>query len=226
MSATDRAGLVAQAAQARDAFVARQDLVRHVQRQHGDGHAALEHRLGRVRVGEHVELGHGRDVAAVEMRTGHQHQLAQAAHDVGGLFQREREVGLRAEHGERHALLGCRAQGANQVVDRMAIGQRRGGLVHGDAGEALLAVDVRRVDRRALQGAVGACVHRNLRPPGPLAGQACIARGLREWHVAGHRRQRLDLQHLGRRHGEQQRNHVVGARVGVDDERVRGGSGR
>ncbi|MNX66684.1 hypothetical protein D3C86_977840 [compost metagenome] len=218
----DRARAVAQLAQPRDARVAREDLVRHVQRQHRDRHAAFQHRLGRMRVGEHVELRHRRDVAAVEMRAGHEHQLAQAAHDVGRLFERQCEVGLRAEHGERHALLGCGAQRANEIVDGAAFGQRHGGVVHGHAREAFAAVDVGGVDRCALQGPFGARVDRKLRPSGPFAGQARVARGLGQGNIARHRGQRLNRQRFGRRQGEQQRDHVVRAGVRVDDQGVHG----
>ncbi|MNO88624.1 hypothetical protein D3C76_800800 [compost metagenome] len=181
-------------------------------------HAAGQHHFGGVRVGVEVELRHRGDVAAVEMRPPHDHHLLDAFDDARALDQRQGQVGLRAEHGDGDAVrFGC-AEGIDQVLHGIALGQGRFRLVHLYTGEAFFAMNVGGVDRRAHQWAAGTGVHRDVFTPRPFAGQAGIARGLVQAHVAGHGGDGADTEFVGRSHGQKQRDHVVRAGIGVDDQ--------
>ncbi len=105
----------------------------------------------------------------------------------------------------------------------IALGQRRFRLVHLDAGEPFFAVHVGGVDRLAHQRASGAGVHGDVFAAGPFAGQAGVARGFFQAHVAGHGGDGADVELVGRGHGQEKRDHVVGAGVGVDDQVDGGG---
>lgn len=95
--------------------------------------------------------------------------------------------------------------------------------MYADAGQAFFTVDVGGVDGRAYQRAGGTGVDGDVFTAGPFTGQARVARGFVQPHVAGHGGDGADAEFVGRGHGQEQRNHVVGARVGVDDKVDRGG---
>lgn len=106
----------------------------------------------------------------------------------------------------------------DQVINGIAFGQAFFRLMNGNARDAFLAVNVFGVDRRTPHRLRRAGVHRNFFAPCPLADQACIAGGLIQVNVTGNSGQRADLQLIGRSHGQQQGNHVVVTRIGVDDQ--------
>ncbi|MNN03244.1 hypothetical protein D3C81_1159260 [compost metagenome] len=95
--------------------------------------------------------------------------------------------------------------------------------MHRDAGQAFFAMDVGSIDGRAHQWPPCTGVHRDVFAASPFAGQAGVARRFIEAHVAGHGGDGADVQLLGRGHGQEQRDHVVGTGVGVDDQVMRGG---
>ena len=132
--------------------------------------------------------------------------------------QRQGQVGLRAQHGDGHAVGPGGQQGVDQEIDGTALGQALLGLIHRDARQTFLAMDVLGIDRRAHQRLRRSGVHRHLFAPGPLKGKPCIARGFVQAHVAGDGGQCTDAQFLRRCQGKQQGNHVVGTGIGVDDQ--------
>lgn len=95
----------------------------HIQRQVSQLHTTFQHDLSRDWIGEQVELGHRRDIAAVEVRTTHHHHFLDALCDFRRLGQRQRQVGLRTEHGDGNAVRLGAAQGLDQVVNGIAFGQ-------------------------------------------------------------------------------------------------------
>ncbi|CRM81887.1 hypothetical protein [Pseudomonas sp. 22 E 5] len=152
------------------------------------------------------------------MRPAHHHHFLDALGDLRRLGQRQCQVGLWAEHGDGDAMRFGGAQGLDQVVNGIAFGQAFFRLMHGDPGNAFLAVDVLRIDRRAQHGFWRAGVYRDVLAPCPLAGQARVAGSLVEAHVTGDGGQRTNAQLLRGRHGKQQRHDVISAWVGVDDQ--------
>ena len=217
-TADDLARIVVQVRNLLQTGVAGEDFMGHVQRQVGQLHTAFEHDLRRHRIGEQVELSHWGDIAAIEVGAAHHDHFLDALGDFGRLSQCQCQVGLRAEHGDGDAVRLGAAQGFDQVVDRIAFGQAFFRFMHCDAGDTLLAMDILGVDRFAQQRRWRTGVHRDVLAPCPLARQACVAGGLVQAHIAGDGGQRTNAQLLRRGHGEQQGHHVIGTRVGIDDQ--------
>ncbi|MNI71173.1 hypothetical protein D3C73_1270310 [compost metagenome] len=111
-----------------------------------------------------------------------------------------------------------RSQGVDQVADGIAFGKSCLGLMHRDTGQALLAMNILGIDRCAHQRLRRTGIDRHVFAPCPLTGQPRIARGLVQTHVTGHGGQRANVQGLRRSQCKQQRHHVVGTRVGIDDQ--------
>ncbi|MNN13384.1 hypothetical protein D3C81_1264140 [compost metagenome] len=189
-----------------------------VQRQVGQLHAAGQHHLGGVRVGVEVEFCHRGDIAAVEVRAAHHHHLFDAFGDVRALDQCQGQVGLWAEHGHGNAVGFGSAEGIDQVLHGIARGQGLFRFMHWNTGQAFFAMHFGSVDRRAHQRAPCPGVYRDVFAAGPLAGQAGVARGFVEAHVAGDGGDGADVEFVRRGHGQEQRYHIIGAGVGVDDQ--------
>jgi len=212
------ARVVVQVGNLLQAGVAGEDFMGHVQRQVSQFHTAFEHDLSRHRIGEQVELGHRGDIAAIEVGAAHHDHFLDALGYFGRLSQGQCQVGLRAEHGDGDAVRLGAAQGLDQVVNGIAFGQAFFRFMHRDARDAFLAMDILGVDRFAQQRRWRTGVHRDVLAPCPLTCQARVARGLVQAHIAGHGGQRTNAQLLRRSHGKQQGHHIVGTRVGVDDQ--------
>ncbi|MNH27026.1 hypothetical protein D3C79_871180 [compost metagenome] len=128
-----------------------------------------------MRIGEQVELGHRRDVAAVEVGTAHDHHFLDPLNDTRLLDQRQGQVGLRAKHGDGNAVGLGRFQGIDQIGDGAALGQPLHGLMHVNARQPFLAMNVLGVDGCAHQGSGRPRIDRHLFAPRPLPGQPRIA---------------------------------------------------
>ena len=189
----------------------------HIQAEHGELDAGLEHDLGGVRVGEDVELGRRRDVALAD-GAAHQHDLADVAHDVGRPPDRGGDIGERPERAERHGARPC-PQRRDDRVDRVRIGEPRPGLRQLRAIQPGAAVDMLGGDHGALQRPVAARMHRDVVAAGELDDLARVPFGQRQGDVAGDRGDRQHLQLLGRGQGQEDRERVVLSRVAVDDDR-------
>ncbi|MNZ77454.1 hypothetical protein D3C78_959930 [compost metagenome] len=109
-------------------------------------------------------------------------------------------------------------QGVDQISDGTALGQALFGLMHGNAGQPFLAMNVLGIDGCAHQGLGRTRIDRHLFAPRPFPGQSRIARGLVQANVARNGGQRPDIQLVRRRQGEQQGNDIVSPRIGVDDQ--------
>ena len=64
-----------------------------IERQNGDGHAALQHHLGGMRVDIKIEFSRWGDVAGFEIIATHQHDVFNRAADIGRKAERLGDVG-------------------------------------------------------------------------------------------------------------------------------------
>ena len=129
-----------------------QGLVGHVQAEHHERDAGLEHHLRGVRVDVDVELGGGRDVALAD-GAAHQHDLADAADDVGRLVQRQREL-VSGPSVQSVTLPAGRARSSSiSASTACAVGERRRRRRQVGAIQAGRAVDVLGGDRRRARAA-------------------------------------------------------------------------
>ncbi|MNP26543.1 hypothetical protein D3C76_1194030 [compost metagenome] len=176
-----------------------------------------------MRVGEQVEFRYRGNVAAVEVSTPHYHDFLDALGNLRTLGERQGQVGLRAEHDEGDALRLGRRQRIDQVLHGAALGQWLLRFMHLNAGQAFFTVHLGGIDGCAYQWPPCPGVYRDVFASCPLSGQAGVARGLVQAHVARHGGNGADVQFLRRGHGEEQRDHIIGAGVGVDYQLARGG---
>ncbi len=186
----------------------RADLVRQVERDDRQRDAAGDDRGGGLGIDEGVELGGGRDVAEGD-RAAHPDDLARLA----ALCQRRRDVGQRAGRDQDRLgrqLVGDQSQRAARVGADDGVGQL-------GAVDARHAVDVGRDHQLARQRAVGAGGHRHVGAAGQRQHAARVLGRARERLVAGHRRDRHQVdRRVAER--EQHRDGVVVAGVAVEDD--------
>ncbi len=180
--------------------------------------ARPQHDVDGVRVGPHVVLGDGRDVADVIGDGAHHTVRGMRSGSDGIALERAGDVGQRPEGDERE-LAGVVVRRLQQGVDGVA-GVGRAALEgEADVAHAVGAVHVLGRDQRELERRRLTDVDRHVEAPAQLA---CVERVLDaelERHVAGHD---ADADHVDARVGQRddERDGVVGAGVGVDEERA------
>jgi hypothetical protein len=192
--------------------------MRQVESCHHDRDAGPEHHGRGVGVDVEIELGRRGDVAEGE-RPAHQHDPPDAVADVRREAERQRDVGEWAERTERHGR-GRGPQLGDDELHRVAaagLSARRG---EPGAREAVGAADELRRFERQHQRALGAPVDGNVRAAGELAHAQGVRRRLRDRDVARDRRDAAEIEPFARGERQQDRDGVVVARVGVDDDRL------
>ncbi len=200
---------------------------RHVERHQLHREPGLEHRRGRLRIHVEVELGGRRDVAGHRDRAAHDHDAAGPAEPPGVLLEGERQVGQRPQghDGQLGSPAICRVQNHFRSRPHLnGVGRLRvAGLPVGldealEVAEPVLAMHLVRGDQRPLERGRGAAGERRRRIGRGDREDAAGVRG-RAIHrdVAGDGGDGLDAR-VGRAQGEQDRQRVVDAGVGVDQE--------
>ena len=168
MSAMAMAHLVPTRAHAVEPLPGAEHFVGHVERQHGDGRAALEHDVRRLGVDVHVELRRRGDIAALEISARHHHDAADPRRDVGRLHQGQREIGRGRQGNDMHF---SRLRGAKRLHDEfhsmllLRLGRGRGQFVTIEAGRPVNMVGNHQLfqNRSRTSGEDG-----NIRAPGKL----------------------------------------------------------
>ena len=195
----------------------RDRLVGHVEPDHGERHARLEHHVRGVGVGVDVELGRRRDVAEAE-RAPHGDDLAHVGEDARVLDDGERDVGEGAERRQRDRLR-RRRERVHEIVHRMGRLGRAARLRQVGAVDPRFSVDVLRAHRLAHHGPRAAGIDRHLGAARQIPDPARVVLGPGQRHVAGDGGDAEQVEFLGAREGEQQGDGVVLAGVAIDDQR-------
>ena len=158
----------------------------------------------------------GRAVAAAGAGAAHDDELAQARRQARLPDDGQRQVGQRTERADGDPALRPAHHRLDDPVDGVLRLQLHGRRRQVGAAESGLAMDDRR-DLPAQQRPRAAGEHLGVAPPGQLAEDAGVPARQLHADIAGDRRQPEHLQ-LRRREGEQDREGVVEAGVGVDDD--------
>ncbi len=220
------AGLVADGGERLDAVGEAEHAVGHVERDHGDRHAAPQHDVGGLGIDIDVELGSRGDVADLEIGARHHHDLADPRRDVGSLDQRHADVGERPEGAERDRSRLLAAQRVDDVVDAVLRLERLLRLRQVGAVEPGRPVDMLGGDQHPAHRPLAAGIDRHLRAAGELDHLQRIPGILGEADIAADRDDAEDVELLRRGQGEEDRDGVVLAGVGVDDDLARHGCPR
>ncbi len=201
-----------------DALLRRDHLVRGVERQQDRLDAAGQHDGGGVRVAIGVELGRRRDIAHFAPRAQHHHHFGNAGRDIGRLLQGIGQVGQRSQRhdGDRAGLGG--AQGVDQELNAGLRLDRQGGDGQVGAVETGLAMHVLGRDQATAHRRLCAGIERHVRPPGQFQQLARIVQRVMQGHIAGDGDDPDDLQVLRRGASQQQRQGIVLAGVGIDND--------
>ena len=202
----------------------RNRVVRHVEPDHGERGARLEHDMSGVRIGEDVELGGCGDIAGAD-GAAHRHDLAHIREHRRVLDDGERDIGKGPKRGERDGLR-RREERIDQEIDRVDRFGRAARFRQVRAVYARRPVDALGGDRLAHQGARAAGIDRHLRPAAEVPDPACIALGQRQRDIAGNGRNAQKVELFRRGEGQQQGDGVVLAGVAIDDQRARAHSAR
>ena len=188
-----------------------------------DWHAALQHDLGGVRVGVHVELAERRGVAIGAQGAPHKEALAHRPGQARLLAQRQGHIGERPHSYKRHL-----AGGRHDLTDQQIYGVLGHGLGGGawerSVAQALVAVGIERGVERPQQWPVAAAGDRQ------RGRTAELQHGQGVDHTVGERAVAVDDAEanevdLGRGKGEQNGESVVDARICVQQNTPGGGRG-
>ena len=202
----------------------RDRLVRHVEPDHGERDARLEHDMRGVRIGEDVELGGRGDIAGAD-GPAHRHDLAHIREHRRVLDDGECDIGKGPKRGERNRLR-CRKERLDQEIDRVGRFGRVARFRQVRAVYARGPVDALGGDRFAHQGARAAGIDGHLRPAAEVPDPARIALGQRQRDIAGYGRDAQKVELFRRGEGQQQGDGVVLAGVAIDDQRARAHTAR
>ena len=93
-----------------------QHLMGHIERHHGDRHAAAHHDIGGLGVHVDVEFGDRRGVTALEIAAAHHHDLLDAGDGVRGHDEGHGDVGERPERAKGDRLRRVTAQSPDDEV--------------------------------------------------------------------------------------------------------------
>ena len=200
-------------------------LVGDVQRQHHDRPAALEHRMGGVRVDIDIELGRRRGVAGDHRGPAHQHDFADFGQDARRLDDGLGDVGQRPQRAKRDAVRPGGQACLDDKIHRMPLGRRHGWRRQVAAVQPGLAMHIFRRYQRPQHRSGTAGIHRNVGAPRQFHQPARIGGGQLQRYVAGDAGDAADIELVRRGHGHQQGDGIVLAGVGVDDDGAGGHGG-
>ena len=217
------AGLVAEAGECLDALGEAEHAVGHVERHHGDRHAAPQHHVRGLGVDIDVELGGRGDVADLEIGAAHHHDLADVRRDVRRLDHRHGDIGQRAERAQRHRPWRLAAQRVDDEVDAVLGLERLLRFRQLRAVEAGRPVDMLGRHQRPPHWPPAAGIDRHLGASGELDHLQGVPGVLGKADIAGDRDDAEHVELLGRGEREEDGDRVVLAGIGVDDDLARHG---
>ena len=188
----------------------RQRAMGRLERDHGDRKARFEDQACRLRIGPDVELGGGGNVPKTDCAA-HQHEPPESLRQAWVALQGGGHVGERAGGDQDEPLVPL--SGVEDHIDGVAGVKPDRRRPEGRAVEARLAVNLRRRDPAPDQWSIATRGDRDVTDVRHAADAAGVERGLVEALVAGHGRDRDQLQR-----GSGQR--VVVAWVAVQHDRL------
>src|SRR5580704_10377538 len=174
-----------------------------------------------MRIDEDVELGCGRRVTALEKASAHQDHFAQTRNYARLHHHRHAEIGHRPERAEGQFALRRRHDRPNQVVDGVFGLKRRYRSWEVSAVQPCLPVDILRCFELTHHWAGAPGMDRNVGPARQLDNFQRVFRSAPQRHITAYRRYPDDLEFCRRAKREQDREGVILARIGIDDDLAR-----
>ncbi len=179
----------------------------------------FEHDRRGVGIDVNVELRRRCHVAEVH-RTAHQYDALDFSRNVRRKAQRQRDVGQRAKRAQRDTPVGRCAQRADDKVDRVPGPRRACGQRNVGPSEAIGAANKLRRRQRKHQWLFGAAIDGHVSALGQRDDTQCVRRRKFDADIAGDCRDAAQIEPITRGEREQDRDRVILARIGVDDDGV------